>query len=57
MGTNRAGKETGKIDISLIVYIIAIILAFFLLILLLDALHHYVSHGPFLPPLSWFIRQ
>lgn len=56
MGTNQAGKETGKFEISLVWYIIAVILAFFLLIILLDALHHYVSHGPLLPPLSWFVR-
>ncbi len=49
MGKIRTEQETGTIDISLIIYIIAVIIAIFLLILVLDALYHYATHGPLLP--------
>jgi heme/copper-type cytochrome/quinol oxidase subunit 4 len=57
MGKIRTGKEAGKIDIALIGYVIAVILTIFLLILMLDGLYHYATHGPILAPLSWFIKQ
>jgi hypothetical protein len=57
MGKIRTGKEAGKIDIALIEYVIAVILTIFLLILMLDGLYHYATHGPILAPLSWFIKQ